>query len=30
MNDNFQLNPRAYKAIVIFTTCLLLAIQLVK
>ncbi len=28
--SNFQLNPKTYKAVVIFTTCLLLVIQLIK
>ncbi len=28
MSDNFEMNPRTYKAVVIFTTCVLLAIQL--
>lgn len=30
MNNNYQMNPRAYKAAVIFTTCLLLVIQIIK
>lgn len=30
MSNNFEMNPRTYKAFVIFTTCLLLVIQLMK
>jgi len=30
MSNNFEMNPRTYKAAVIFTTCLLLAIQIFK
>ena len=30
MSNNFQLNPGSYKAIVVFTICLILVIELFK
>ena len=30
MSNNFQLNPGSYKAVLVFTICLVIVIQLLK